>query len=151
MNSVRKIYCIYNAEGSLKGELKYLYKKYFKDIKCSMCDITHSTFTQKKKWKNKCLTFPLEIECMHLDELPSDIKILVNDKTPCVVAQIHSINKIIIKDEELIHMDGDVDSFFSYLNKVVKIINRTNTKYMNEEMSRLIDGDIIRLEVSDYN
>ena len=121
MNSVRKIYCIYNAEGSLKGELKYLYKKYFKDIKCSMCDITHSTFTQKKKWKNKCLTFPLEIECMHLDELPSDIKILVNDKTPCVVAQINSTNKIIIKDEELIHMEGDVDSFFSHLDKIVKI------------------------------
>ena len=121
MNSVRKIYCIYNAEGSLKGELKYLYKKYFKDIKCSMCDITHNTFTQKNKWKNKCLTFPLDIECMHLDELPRDIKILVKDKTPCVVAQTDSTNKIIIKDEELIHMEGDVDSFFSHLDKIVKI------------------------------
>lgn len=121
MVSVQKIYCIYNAEGSVKGEFKYLYKKYFKGIKCSMCDITHNTFTQKKKWKNKCLTFPLDIECMHLDELPRDIKILVNDKTPCVVAQTNSTNKIIIKDEELIHMEGDVDSFFSHLDKIVKI------------------------------
>ena len=121
MSLVQKIYCIYNAEGSVKGELKYLYEKYFKDIKCSMCDITHGTFMQKKKWKNKCLTFPFEIECMHLDELPSDIKSLVNDKTPCVVAQINSINKIIIKDEELVHMNGDVDSFFSHLDEIVKI------------------------------
>ena len=149
MSFVQKIYCIYNAEGSVKGELIYLYKKYFKDIKCSMCDITHSTFSQKKKWKNKCLTFPLEIKCLHLDELPSDIKILVDDKTPCVVAQINSTNKIIIKNEELVHINGDVDSFFSYLNKVIKIKNRTNTKDMNEEMSRFMDGNILRLEVSD--
>ena len=58
---------------------------------------------------------------MHLNELPSVIKILVNDKTPCVVAQINSINKIIIKDEELVHMNGDVDSFFSHLDEIVKI------------------------------
>ena len=52
----------------------------------------------------------------------SDIKILVNDKTPCVVAQINSINKIIIKDEELVHMHGDVDSFFSHLYEIVNWI-----------------------------
>ena len=54
----------------------------------------------------------------------SDIKILVNDKTPCVVAQINSINKIIIKDEELVHMNGDVDSFFSHLDEIVIELNR---------------------------
>ena len=51
MSFLQKIYCIYNAEGSVIGELKYLYEKYFKDIKCSMCDITHGTFTQKKNGK----------------------------------------------------------------------------------------------------
>ena len=79
------------------------------------CVISRTAHLWRKKWKNKCLTFPFEIECMHLNELPSDIKILVNDKTPCVVAQINSINKIIIKDEELVHMNGDVDSFFFHI------------------------------------
>ena len=86
-----------------------------------MCDITHGTFMQKKKWINKCLTFSLKIECMHLNELPNDLKVLVNNQTPCVVAQINSTNKIIINNKELVDMDGDVDSFFSQLNKVVKI------------------------------
>ena len=48
MNQIQKIYCIYNAEGTLKGELKYIYHKYINNIKCSMCEITHSAISQKK-------------------------------------------------------------------------------------------------------
>ena len=126
MSLVQKIYCIYNAEGSVTGELKYLYKKYFKDIKCSMCDITHGVFTQKKKWTNKCLSSILNIECLHLDELPNDIKDLVINKAPCVVSQVNSKNKIIINNKELANMSGDVDSFFSHLDKVVEKLNNKN-------------------------
>ena len=121
MGVPQKIYCIYNAEGSIKGELKYLYEKYFKDIKCSMCDITHGVFTQKKKWTSKCLASNLNIECLHLDELPNNIKNLVINNTPCVVAQVNSTSKIIINNKELANMGGDIDSFFSHLDKVVKI------------------------------
>ena len=121
MAVAQKIYCIYNAEGSIKGELKYLYEKYFKDIKCSMCDITHGVFTHKKKWKNNCSASNLNIECLHLDELTKDIKDLVINEAPCVVAQVNSTNKIVINNKELAIMGGDVDSFFSHLYKVVEI------------------------------
>jgi len=117
----QKIYCIYNAEGSIKGGLKYLYEKYFKDIKCSMCDITHGVFTQKKKWTNNCSASILNIKCLHLDELQKDIKDLVINEAPCVVAQVNSTNKIVINSKELANMGGDIDSFFSHLYKVVEI------------------------------
>ena len=121
MAVAQKIYCIYNAEGSIKGELKYLYEKYFKDIKCSMCDITHGVFTQKKKWGNNCSASHLNIKCLHLDELTKDIKDLVINEAPCVVAQVNSTNKIVINNKELANMGGDVDSFFSHLYKVVEV------------------------------
>ena len=121
MSNTLKIYCIYNAKSSIKGELKYLYEKYFKDIKCSMCDITHGVFTQKKKWASNCSASFLDIECLHLDELTKDIKDLVINEAPCVVAQVNSTNKIVINNKELANMGGDVDSFFSHLYKVVEI------------------------------
>ena len=86
-----------------------------------MCDITHGVFTQKKKWTSNCSASLLNIECLHLDELPKDIKNLVLNKAPCVVAQVNSTNKIVINNKELANMSRDVDSFFSHLNKVVKI------------------------------
>ena len=52
-NSTITIYCIYNAEGSIIGELKYLLLKYFYGFKCSMCEITHTNFSEKKEWKKK--------------------------------------------------------------------------------------------------
>ena len=53
MNEEVKIYCIYNAEGSIFGELKYFYNKYIRDIKCSMCDITHNTLSEKKRMEKE--------------------------------------------------------------------------------------------------
>ena len=124
MNDTVIIYCIYNAEGSIFGEIRYLYNKYIKDIKCSMCDITHNTLSEKREWKKRCMVSPLKIECLHLDELPKDIENLVIGNTPCVVAKTSSINEIIIKNKELIAMKGNVDSFFKHIHKIIKNQNR---------------------------
>ena len=120
MNEEVKIYCIYNAEGSIFGELKYFYNKYIRDINCSMCDITHNTLSEKKEWKKRCMVSSLKIECLHLDELPKDIENLVEGNTPCVVAKTSSTNEIIIEDKELIAMKGNVDSFFNHIHKIIK-------------------------------
>ena len=120
MKDTVKIYCIYNAEGSIFGEIRYLYNKYIKDIKCSMCDITHNTLSEKREWKKRCLESPFKIECLHLDELPKDIENLVEGNTPCVVAKTSSTNEIIIEDKELIAMKGNVDSFLNHIHKIIK-------------------------------
>jgi len=120
MNEEVKIYCIYNAEGSIFGELKYFYNKYIRDIKCSMCDITHNILSEKKEWKKRCMVSPLKIECLHLDELPKDIENLVIGNTPCVVAKTSSTNEIILENKELIAMKGNVDSFFNHIHKIIK-------------------------------
>ena len=120
MKNTAKIFCIYNAEGTIFGEIRYLYNKYIKDMRCSMCDITHNSFFEKSEWGKKCREFPFKIECLHLDELPSDIKNIVKDNAPCVVAQKRSVNEIIIKNKELTSLNGDVNSFFNHLYKIIK-------------------------------
>ena len=62
----------------------------------------------------------LKIECLHLDELPKDIENLVEGNTPCVVAKKSSKNEVIIENEELIAMKGNVDSFFNHIHKIIK-------------------------------
>ena len=61
MNDTVKIYCIYDAEGSIFGEIRYLYNKYIKDIKCSMCDITHNSFSEKNEWGKSVSNFLLKL------------------------------------------------------------------------------------------
>ena len=62
---------------------------------------------------------PLKIECLHLDELPKDIENLVEGNTPCVVAKTSSINEIIVENKELIAMEGNIDSFFNHIHKII--------------------------------
>lgn len=63
-----KIYFIYNASGTLSGELNYLYGKYFLDEHCELCDITHSTVSAKPEWKEWIGALKCENYVLHKNE-----------------------------------------------------------------------------------
>ena len=63
-----KIYFIYNASGTLAGELNYLYGKYFLDEHCELCDITHSTVSAKPEWKEWIGSLKCENYVLHTNE-----------------------------------------------------------------------------------
>ena len=81
------IYCIYNADGTFLGELKYMINKYLYGLKCSMCEITHNTFTKKKQWRNKVSGLNVNLKTVHLDEQKRDLFEFSKGKTPCVVKE----------------------------------------------------------------
>lgn len=63
-----KIYFIYNASGTIAGELNYLYGKYFQDEHCELCDITHGTVSAKPEWKAWISAFKCENYVLHTNE-----------------------------------------------------------------------------------
>ena len=67
-NKFLTIYCIYNANGSLSGEIAYLFKKYFYGLKCSMCEITHNFISEKEDWKDRLSQTKINLKTVHLDE-----------------------------------------------------------------------------------
>ena len=83
-----KIYFIYNASGTMAGELNYLYGKYFLDEHCELCDITHSTVSAKPEWKEwigslKCENFVLhtnEAKAMNIDVTQFVLPVVLIDR-----------------------------------------------------------------------
>lgn len=83
-----KFYFIYNASGTLGGELTYLYGKYFQDEHCELCDITHSTVSAKPEWKAwisalKCENYVLhtnEAEDMRVDYSVFELPVVLVDR-----------------------------------------------------------------------
>lgn len=83
-----KFYFIYNASGTLGGELTYLYGKYFQDEHCELCDITHSTVSAKPEWKAwisalKCENYVLhtnEAEDMRVDYSLFELPVVLVDR-----------------------------------------------------------------------
>ena len=87
-SSEPKFYFIYNASGTLGGELTYLYGKYFQDEHCELCDITHSTVSAKPEWKAwisalKCENYVLhtnEAEEMKVDYSSFELPVVLVDR-----------------------------------------------------------------------
>ena len=112
-----QLICVYDADGSLLGELNYLWKKTFQNFKCSMCDITHNLITTKKEWKTAVQNCRYDISTYHLDDQPTLIKETTQNNTPCVVKVQDGTSSILISNDELKTIDGNVGSFFSLIDK----------------------------------
>jgi hypothetical protein len=67
-NTTPKIYFIYNASGTIGGEISYLYGKYFQNQHCELCDITHSSVSAKPEWKAWIRGLKCENHVLHTNE-----------------------------------------------------------------------------------
>lgn len=123
-----KIYCIYNAKGSVSGELAYLFKKYVLGFKCSMCEITHNLFTMKRDWENKVSLSNINLETVHLDERPKDLEEFSKSKVPCVVGEYQDGYRLILTNEDLKNLEGNVDSFFDMLKERIELHHHSELK-----------------------
>ena len=121
-NKFLNIYCIYNANGSLSGEIAYFFKKYFYGLKCSMCDITHNIISEKKAWKEKVNQTKFNLKTVHLDEQKNDLSKFSEGNAPCVVGESEKGFKLIFSNSDLDSFNGDVELFFKSLeDKINKI------------------------------
>ena len=123
-----KIYCIYNAKGSVSGELAYLFKKYVYGAKCSMCEISHDSFTIKRDWKNKVSQLNINLETVHLDERPKDLEEFSKNNVPCVVGKYQDGYKLILTNEDLKNLEGNVDLFFDMLEERIELHHHSELK-----------------------
>lgn len=76
---------VYNADGSLVGELRYVVGWLAGKAHCALCDITHGLVREKGDFKATRERFALTT--LHRDEQPPDLAAFTRGRTPCVVAR----------------------------------------------------------------
>ena len=111
---VDKLVGIYNANGSLTGEIAFLFGKFTGRTECALCDITHGTFKKKTAFSRAQQTLGVPFEILHLDELDSTLYSF-KDSAPCVVAVRGSECSILLSKAELALCDSEVERFFDSL------------------------------------
>jgi hypothetical protein len=67
---------IYNAEGTLRGELTYWVGARLGREHCGLCDITHGSVREKAEWKRCRAGLPVPFDTFHRDDQPDDIRVL---------------------------------------------------------------------------
>lgn len=92
---------VYNAEGTLAGELRYWFGARLGRAHCALCEITHGSFREKAEWKRVSGELPVPFEAVHLDERSPEVKAASGTQTPCVVALTGDSSEVLLGPEEL--------------------------------------------------
>jgi hypothetical protein len=82
---MQKFVGIYNAEGSLIGELRYLLQKLGGGAPCSLCDLTHGLNPfGKSSWRTACTDLGVPIDLLHKNEATPE-QLSAIDSLPTIV------------------------------------------------------------------
>ncbi|GJQ09838.1 hypothetical protein GpartN1_g1629.t1 [Galdieria partita] len=87
--SLKALYIVYDADGTVAGEVLYLLRKWFGKGHCAACDITHGNKKVKPEWTTLQTTGFLGVPLfnIHRDEMDSKLRAVVNTTLPCVAGE----------------------------------------------------------------
>ncbi len=118
--SITRIVGVYRADGGLRGELQYLAGHYFRGRSCSLCEITHSPLRRKAAWDAAVADLGIPFDLLHLNELTPELADFVGDRAACVLAETPGGHVMLLGNDDLTAIDGDVASFFEALAKALQ-------------------------------
>lgn len=105
---------IYNADGTLLGELSYVLRKYAGRGHCELCDITHGTVRRKPGWDAACERAGIDIELLHRDEADA-AQLAAAGELPAVITERDGGWVLAMGPAELAACNGDPDEFVARL------------------------------------
>ncbi len=114
-----RIVGVYNAEGSLRGELSYLVGKLLGTASCALCDITHHGLGEKAAFKSCRSRFAAPIETLHLDEQDEELRQFTRGKTPCIVGIAEQRTWVLLDAEALKKCEQSVERFEEALRQAI--------------------------------
>ena len=106
---------VYHADGSLLGELRYVWGKLRGTAHCALCDITHGALTEKSDFKACRARLPVPLRTLHLDERSPELTAATEGQTPCVVGRAESGWELVLDAEDLERCAASVDAFEAQL------------------------------------
>ena len=116
---IDRIIGVYNADGSVLGELRYLVGRTLGQRHCELCDITHGRLRKNEEFAALQADFGVPLEVVHLDERPPDLASFTNGLAPCVVAETTDGYRMLLKADDLARCGGDVGRFADALRAVL--------------------------------
>jgi|688.fasta_scaffold892698_2 hypothetical protein len=86
-NQAVRLHGVYDATGTTAGEIAYFLRRTFLNQHCSLCDITHSTFSRRPTWDSCVTDLGIEFHLHHRNDVPATVAAALGYKTPCVVCE----------------------------------------------------------------
>lgn len=100
-DTIQRLVGVYDADGSLRGELSYWVGKRIGRAHCALCDITHGLVRERGEWKQCRAELPVAFETFHRDDQPSEIRDVTAGRLPAVVAVTDAGPRLLLDADQL--------------------------------------------------
>lgn len=119
MPKARRLIGVYDANGSLAGEVSYWVGARLGKTHCALCDITHGTFREKSDFQACRTSFDVPFETFHRNDQPESVRAL--GLAPVVVAETTDGTIVaLLGPAELDALRGSVEAFNEALNAALE-------------------------------
>jgi hypothetical protein len=112
---IARLVGVYDAEGTLRGELAYWVGARLGRRHCSLCEITHGLVRVRPEWTSCRAGLPIRFDMFHLDDQPAEVRAAVVGGYPVVVAEVGNDHIVLLGSDELEACHGSVDDLMHAL------------------------------------
>jgi len=118
-STIVRLVGVYDADGTLRGEVTYWIGARLGRAHCSLCDITHGLARERRDWKVCRAGLPVRFDTYHRDDQPDAIRVALAGVVPAVVAETETGVVILVGPEKLDECAGSTDRLVSAIELAV--------------------------------
>jgi hypothetical protein len=122
VDSIVRFVGVYDADGTIAGEAKYLVGKLFGRNHCALCDLTHGTNLKGRNDFKACAeSLPIPFDLFHRNDQPDSIRTLTDKALPCIVGETANGSlRIAVTSQQLEQCQNDVGQLEALLRQVLE-------------------------------
>jgi hypothetical protein len=121
---VDRILGVYNADGGIVGELRYIVGHVLGTVSCALCDITHSPIRRKREWDALVAELGVPVDLRHLNELDDREAAAVAGTAPIVLVERDGQLEPLFDAARLDEFDGSVSAFGAAVRAALADLSR---------------------------
>lgn len=108
MKTIQLLVLIYNANSGKWSAVLDSAQKILKIEDCTLCAITHGVLGEKTQWKECRAELGVHVQAYHKDAVPENLKPIVGDNFPCILAQYGEETILLLTPEEMKECKGGI-------------------------------------------
>lgn len=107
---------VYDADGGVPGDTRYLVRRLFGRTTCSLFEITHRGHRPKPEFEEFLAGLPVPAEVLHRNEQDIALRSTTAGLLPCVMAQVDGRWEPLVDRDQLAGCRGEVGRFRTVLD-----------------------------------
>ena len=115
---------VYNANSTILGEVSYWIGARFGVAHCSLCDITHGLFAERKDWKSCRDQSEFNFSTFHRNDQPEAVRAAANDVTPVVVALVNDKYQVLLGPQQIDACEGSPERLVAAITEALVAIDK---------------------------